>query len=188
MTSDSQQQGPIVPTARAERPIDPGVRIGHVHLRTSDIDRVKDFYVGVLGFDVVSEARDVPGWGTTGDILFLSAGGYHHHLGFNTWKSAGGPPQPDGVAGLHHVALNYPTRGALADAARRLRDAGWPLRQLTDHGTHLAIYLADPDGNDLELAWDRPVEEWPRDAEGHAAMAMDGEIDIDHLLAQAPPR
>ena len=142
------------------------MRIGHVHLRTADIDRVRDFYVDVLGFDVVFEARDVPGWGTTGDILFLAAGGYHHHLGFNTWKSAGGGPQPDGVAGLHHVALNYPTRGGLGDAVRRLRDADWPLRQVSDHGTHLAIYISDPDGNDLELAWDRPFEEWPRDERG----------------------
>jgi len=90
-------QGTVVPNAAAPRPIDPGVTIGHVHLRTADIDRVREFYVGVLGFDVVFEARDVPGWGTTGDILFLAAGGYHHHLGFNTWKSAGGGPQPDGV-------------------------------------------------------------------------------------------
>jgi catechol-2,3-dioxygenase len=109
-------QGNISPIQAAPDPIDPGVRIGHVHLRTADIDRVRDFYVGVLGFDVVAEERDVPGWGTTGDILFVSAGGYHHHLGFNTWKSAGGGPQPDGVAGLHHVALNYPTRAGLADA------------------------------------------------------------------------
>jgi catechol 2,3-dioxygenase len=181
----SGPQGSIVPRARAERPIDPGVRVGHVHLRTSDIDRVRDFYVGVLGFDVVAEARDVPGWGTTGDVLFISAGGYHHHLGFNTWKSAGGDPQPDGVAGLHHVALNYPTRAALGDAVRRLREVQWPLRQLTDHGTHLAIYLSDPDGNDPELAWDRPPEEWPRDADGHAAGAMDGELDLEALLAEA---
>ena len=104
----------------------------------------------------------MPGWGTTGDILFLSAGGYHHHLGFNTWKSAGGPPQPDGVAGLHHVALNFSTRERLAEAVRRIVDAGVPLRQLTDHGTHLAVYLSDPDGNDLELAWDRPFDQWPR--------------------------
>jgi catechol 2,3-dioxygenase len=117
-------QGNISPIQAAEHPIDPGVRIGHVHLRTAGIDRVRDFYVGVLGFDVVAEARDVPGWGTTGDILFVSAGGYHHHLGFNTWKSAGGGPQPDGVTGLHHVALNYPTRAGLADAVRRLQAAG----------------------------------------------------------------
>src|SRR3954462_12199753 len=100
--------------------IDPGVRIGHVHLRTADIDRVRAFYVDVLGFDVVAEAPDVPGWGTTGDILFVSAGGYHHPLGVNTRKSKEGPAQPDCVTGLHHVAINYPTRAALADALRRL--------------------------------------------------------------------
>jgi catechol 2,3-dioxygenase len=177
-------QGSIVPASRAPRPIDPGTRIGHVHLRTADIDRIRDFYVGVLGFDVVFEARDVPGWGTTGDILFVAAGGYHHHLGFNTWKSAGGPPQPDGVAGLHHVAINYPTKAALADAVVRLKEVDWPLRQKTDHGTHLAVYITDPDGNDLELAWDRPIVEWPRDAEGHAAMAMDAELDVDALVAE----
>jgi catechol 2,3-dioxygenase len=181
----SGEQGYIVPNERAPQPIDPGVRIGHVHLRTADIDRVRDFYVGVLGFDVVFEARDVPGWGTTGDILFLAAGGYHHHLGFNTWKSAGGPPTPDGVAGLHHVCLAYSTRAALADAARRLREVDWPLRQATDHGTHLAIYLSDPDGNDLELAWDRPWEEWPRDEQGHVRMAMDDGFDVDALVAEA---
>src|SRR3954453_15621085 len=111
MTATSQ--GNISPRAASPRPIDPGVRIGHVHLRTSDIDRVRGFYVDVLGFDVIFEARDVPGWGPTGAILFVSAGGYHPPLGFNTWKSAGGPPQPEGVAGLHHVALLYPTRAAL---------------------------------------------------------------------------
>ena len=118
MWSMQHLQGNLTPRSRSARPIDPGVRVGHVHLRTADIDRIRAFYVDVLGFDVVFEARDVPGWGTTGDILFLSAGGYHHHLGFNTWKSAGGPPQPDGVTGLHHVALNYPTRAALGDAVR----------------------------------------------------------------------
>jgi catechol 2,3-dioxygenase len=138
MSAADRPQGPIEPVARAPRPIDPRVTIGHVHLRTADIDRVRAFYVGILGWDVVAEARDVPGWGTTGDLLFLSAGGYHHHLGFNTWKSAGGGPTPDGVAGLHHVAFNYPTRAALADAVARLRDADWPLRQASDHGTHLA--------------------------------------------------
>jgi catechol 2,3-dioxygenase len=179
------EQGPVTPASTAERPIDPGVRIGHVHLRTADIDRVKDFYVGVLGFDVVMEARDVPGWGTTGDILFLAAGGYHHHLGFNTWKSAGGPAQPDGVAGLHHVALNYPTKAALGDAVRRLQQVDWPLRQLSDHGTHLAVYISDPDGNDLELAWDRPFEEWPIDASGQVEMAIDGDFDLEDLVAAA---
>jgi catechol 2,3-dioxygenase len=182
---DTFTQGGLTPATRAPRPIDPGVRIGHVHLRTADIDRVRAFYVDVLGFDVVFEARDVPGWGTTGDILFVSAGGYHHHLGFNTWKSAGGPPQPDGVAGLHHVALVYPTRAALGDAVLRLREVDWPLRQLADHGTHLAVYVSDPDGNDLELTWDRPVHEWPRDEQGHVAMSMDAELDLEALVAEA---
>jgi catechol 2,3-dioxygenase len=173
-------QGTMVPRASSSRPIDPGVTIGHVHLRTADIDRVRRFYVDVLGFDVIMEARDVPGWGTKGDMLFVSAGGYHHHLGFNTWKSAGGGPQPDGVAGLHHVALRYPTRAALADALRRLRAVDWPIRQATDHGTHEAIYLSDPDGNDLELMCDRPPEQWPRDAEGHIGFS-DSELDLDAL-------
>ncbi|UGS35135.1 VOC family protein [Capillimicrobium parvum] len=171
---------------RAPNPIDPGITIGHVHLRTADIDRVRDFYVGVLGFDVMAEERDVPGWGTTGDILFLSAGGYHHRLGFNTWKSAGGGPQPDGVAGLHHVAINYPTRAGLADAVRRLQAVGWPLRQLSDHGTHEAVYLSDPDGNDLELAWDRPPDQWPRDERGEITMSF-GDLDLDDLLREPPP-
>ena len=179
-----REQGSVEPVEAAPRPIDPGVRIGHVHLRTSDIDRVKAFYCGVLGFDVVREARGVPGWGTTGDILFVSAGGYHHHLGFNTWKSAGGGPQPDGVAGLHHVALNYPTRAGLADAVRRLQAAGVTLRQLSDHGTHEAIYLSDPDGNDLELAWDRPVEQWPVDENG-GLRSIVGELDLDDLLSES---
>lgn len=170
-------------TRQPRRPIDPGVTIGHVHLRTADIDRVRDFYVGVLGFGVVEEARDVPGWGTTGDILFLAAGDYHHHLGFNTWRSAGGGPQPDGVCGLHHVAINYPTRAGLADAVRRLQAVGWPLRQLSDHGTHEAVYLSDPDGNDLELAWDRPPDRWPRDEEGRIRMVF-GDLDLDHLLRE----
>ena len=162
--------------------IAPGTRIGHVHLRTADIDRVRDFYVGVLGFDVMAEFRDMPGWGTTGDVLFISAGGYHHHLAFNTWKSKGGDPQPDGVAGLHHVAILYPTRADLADAIRRLQAVDWPLRQLTDHGTHEAVYISDPDGNDLELYWDRPQGEWPHDEAGKLAFAG-GELDLDDLLA-----
>ena len=176
----SRPQGSAAAVEAAPEPIDPGVRIGHVHLRTADIDRVKAFYVGILGFEVVAEMRGVPGWGTTGDILFVSAGGYHHHLGFNTWKSAGGPPQPDGVAGLHHVAILYPTRAALADAVRRLQRVDWPLRQLSDHGTHEAVYLSDPDGNDLELAWDRPFGEWPGEP------AMDAPLDLEELLAAAP--
>jgi catechol 2,3-dioxygenase len=182
-TTDQQAQGTIVPITPAPRPIDPRVTIGHVHLRTADIDRIRSFYVDVLGFNVVMEARGVPGWGTTGDILFVAAGGYHHHLGFNTWKSAGGAPQPDGVAGLHHVALRYPTRAGLADALRRLQAVNWPLREIADHGTHEAIYIEDPDGNDLELCWDRPIEAWPRDAHGHIAFAG-GELNLEDLLAE----
>jgi catechol 2,3-dioxygenase len=179
-------QDAVVPIARAERPIAPGTTIGHVHLRTADIDRVRGFYVDVLGFDVISELRDIPGWGTTGDALFLSAGGYHHHLGFNTWKSAGGPPQPDGVAGLHHVALRFSTRAHLAEAVRRLQRVDWPFRQLTDHGTHEAVYISDPDGNDLELCWDRPPGEWPRDGDGRIAFA-DRDLDLEGLVAEPPP-
>jgi catechol 2,3-dioxygenase len=179
----SGPQGSIAPVERAARPIDPGVTIGHVHLRTADIDRVRAFYVDVLGFDVVLEARDVPGWGTTGDILFLAAGGYHHHLGFNTWKSRGGAPQPDGVSGLHHVALRYSTAADLADAARRLRDADWPIRQVADHGTHVAVYVSDPDGNDLELHWDRPVEAWPHGPDGHLTFADVPGVTIEDVLA-----
>ena len=177
-------QGNIAPIARAANPIDPGVTVGHVHLRTADIERVRDFYVGVLGFDVVAEARDVPGWGTTGDVLFVSAGGYHHHLGFNTWKSRDGGPQPDGVAGLHHVALRYPTRAGLADAYARLRAVDWPIRQATDHGTHEAIYSSDPDGNDVELMWDRPFDAWPRDADGHLTGGFGPDIDLEALLTE----
>ncbi len=168
--------------AAAPRPIDPGVTIGHVHLRTADIDRVRAFYIDILGFNVVMEARGVPGWGTTGDILFLATGGYHHHLGFNTWKSAGGPPQPDDVAGLHHVALCYPSRAGLAHALRRLQAANWPLREIADHGTHEAILIDDPDGNDLELCWDRPIDQWPRDPQGHIAFSG-GELNLDDLLS-----
>jgi catechol 2,3-dioxygenase len=177
----AHQQGPAVYRAAAPNPIDPGVTVGHVHLRTADIDRIRGFYVDVLGFSVVMEARDVPGWGTKGDILFVSAGGYHHHIGFNTWKSAGGPPQPDGVAGLHHIALRYPTRAALADALRRLRSVDWPIRQATDHGTHDAIYITDPDGNDVELMWDRPFDQWPHDDQGHLTGAIDAALDLDAL-------
>ena len=177
----------VAPGARvAGAPIDPGVRIGHTHLRVADIDRVRAFYVGILGFEVVVERRGVPGWGTTGDVLFVSAGDYHHHLGFNTWKSAGGPPQPDGVAGLHHVGILYPTQAALADAYARLRAAGWPIRITIDHGTHLALYLNDPDGHGLELAWDRPREQWPREADGSVIFSEERPVDLTALLAHLP--
>lgn len=146
------------PRERSARPIDPGVDIGHVHLKTADLNRVYDFYVGVLGFDVMAR---MPG------ALFLSAGGYHHHLGFNTWESHGGSPPPPNATGLYHVAIRYPSREALGDALRRLVEARWPIQGASDHGTQEAIYLADPDGNGLELYWDRPEAEWPVDSEGH---------------------
>jgi catechol 2,3-dioxygenase len=177
-------QGPFVPRVPAPDPIDAGIRIGHVHLRTADIDRVRAFYVDVLGFDVISEARDVPGWGTVGDILFLSAGGYHHHLGFNTWLSKNGEPTPEGYAGLHHVAIAYPTRKGLADAYRRLVAVDWPIRQAESHTTHDAIYILDPDGNTLELMWDKPADSWPLTPEGHQAMVFGEELDLAELLGE----
>src|SRR5207302_9916622 len=128
----------IVPDERSERPIDPGVTIGHVHLKTADIDRVYHFYVEILGFDVIFRMPQA---------LFLSAGGYHHHLGFNTWESKGGNPPPPGTTGLYHVAIRYPTQAALADALRRLTAAGWPLDGMHEHGTHEAHYLQHTDDN-----------------------------------------
>jgi catechol 2,3-dioxygenase len=165
----------VVPAERAPRPLAAGTHIGHVHLKTADIQRVHDFYVGVLGFDVIVRMPDA---------LFLSAGGYHHHLGFNTWESAGGAPPPAGTTGLYHVAINYPTRAALGDALRRLLDANWQLDGASDHGTHEALYLRDPDQNGLELAWDRPEAEWPRDADGKLAFER-SQLDLDSLLAAA---
>jgi len=185
ITADQHLQGPDTPRYANPDPITPGARIGHVHLRTADIDRVRAFYVDILGFDIVMEGRGVLGWaadaGRRGDFLFLAAGGYHHQLGFNTWRSAGGPPQPEGVAGLQHVAILYPTRADLADALRRLRAAGWPLQHAFDHGTHEALYVRDPDDNELELYWDRPGDRWPRDAAGHIQM-QGGPLDLDELL------
>jgi catechol 2,3-dioxygenase len=165
----------LTPVERAPRPITDGVDIGHVHLRTADIDRVHDFYVGVLGFDVVARMPDA---------LFVSSGGYHHHLAFNTWQSKGGSPPPSGTTGLYHVAIRYPSRAALADALRRLADANWPLDGAADHGTHEALYLRDPDRNGLELYWDRPQEQWPLDSDGRLGFAM-GALDLDDLLAAA---
>ncbi len=123
-TDGARPQGSIVPRQQALRPIDPGVRIGHVHLRTADIDRVRDFYVGVLGFDVVAEARDVPGWGTTGDILFVSAGGYHHHLGFNVWRGEGVPPAPADRVGLRHWTVVLEEQEEVEAVRERVRAGG----------------------------------------------------------------
>lgn len=148
----------VTPYQSNANPIPAGTQIGHVHMRSADLDRVRAFYVDILGFDVVAQMPQA---------LFLSAGGYHHHLGFNTWESAGGGPAAPGTTGLYHIAILYPTRAALGDALRRLVAAGWPIDGANDHGTHEAIYLRDGEGNGLELAWDRPVAEWPMDAQGH---------------------
>jgi catechol 2,3-dioxygenase len=157
-----------------QRPIDPGVDIGHVHLKVADIERALSFYVGVLGFDVVTR------WG--GEAAFISAGGYHHHIGLNTWQSRGGSPPPPGSTGLFHTAIRYPTRAALADALQRLADADWQLTGASDHGVSEALYLNDPDRNGVELYWDRPESDWPRDAEGNIAM-FSAPLDLDNLLA-----
>ena len=159
---------------KPSRPIDPGVDIGHVHLKTADLERVHAFYVGILGFEVVTRMESA---------LFLSAGGYHHHLGFNTWESRGGSPPPPGTTGLYHVAIRYPTRAALGDALARLVEAGWPLDGVNDHGTHEALYLTDPDGNGLELAWDRPEAEWPRNADGTLSFAH-GRRDLNAMVEE----
>jgi catechol 2,3-dioxygenase len=164
----------MVPLEKNPQPIDPGTRIGHVHLKTADIPRIYDFYVGILGFDVVLSMPEA---------LFVSAGGYHHTLGFNTWESKGGTPPPAGTTGLYHVAILYPSRGSLGDALLRLIEAKYPLVGVNDHGTHEALYLEDPDGNGLELCWDRPESQWPLDKEGHLTFGG-GELDVQGLLAE----
>ena len=157
--------------------IDPRVDIGHVHLKVSDIGRALDFYSGVLGFDVTQRLGD--------SAAFISAGGYHHHLGLNTWESRGGSPPPHGTTGLYHVAIRYPDRRTLADAVRRVVQAGVPLSGASDHGVSEAIYLQDPDGNGIELYRDRPQEEWPRPGDGHGVAMMSAPLDLQALLAEA---
>ena len=151
----------MTPDATA-RPIDPQVRIGHVHLKVADLERALAFYCGVLGFELTQR------YGA--HAAFVSAGGYHHHIGLNTWESAGGSPPPPGATGLYHVAVLYPTRQALADALRRLLTAGVPLDGAADRGVSEALYLRDPDGNGVELYRDSPPEAWPRAAQGELAM------------------
>lgn len=168
------RSGHLVPIEKNPRPIHPGTDIGHVHLKTADIQRVYDFYVGILGFDVITRMESA---------LFLSAGGYHHHLGFNTWESKGGTPPPPGTTGLYHVAIRYPTRAALGDALRRLVEAKWPLQGASDHGSQEALYLADPDENGLELYCDRPEAEWPVDEERHMAFVSKA-VDLQGLLEE----
>ena len=155
--------------------IHPDVRIGHVHLKVADLERAVAFYHGVLGFEVTQR------WGDA--AAFLSAGGYHHHLGLNTWESRRGPPPAPGTTGLYHAAILYPSRAALGDALRRLRDANVSLDGAADHGVSEALYLRDPDGNGLELYRDRPPEDWPRTPDGQLAM-YSRPLDLEALLRQ----
>jgi len=156
-------------------PIDSKVRIGHVHLKVADLERSLAFYRDVLGFEVTQH------FGRS--TVFLSAGGYHHHIGLNTWESAGGSPPPPAATGLYHVAILYPTRAELADALHRVRRRGIQLEGAADHGVSEAIYLRDPDGNGVELYRDRPQNEWPRNADGSLAM-FTHPLDLDVLLAE----
>jgi catechol 2,3-dioxygenase len=158
------------------RAIHPETRIGHIHLKVANVDRALAFYHGVLGFEVMTQFGD--------SAAFLSAGGYHHHIGLNTWESAGGKPPAAGTTGLYHLAILYPTRAELADALRRLMAAGVPLDGASDHGVSEALYLRGPDGNGVELYWDRPRAEWPKDADGKLTMYTRA-LDLHALLAEA---
>ena len=158
-------------------PIDARVRIGHVHLKVADLERALKFYRDVLGFELT------PHFGR--QAAFLSAGGYHHHIGLNIWESAGGPPPAPGTTGLYHLAILYPTRALLADALRRLLAAGIELDGASDHGVSEALYLRDPDGNGVELYWDRPKGQWPRTPGGGLAMFTHA-LNLDGLLREAP--
>jgi catechol 2,3-dioxygenase len=157
-------------------PIDPRTDIGHVHLKVSDLERAVRFYTEVLGFEVQQRWRD--------EAAFLSAGGYHHHIGLNTWQSKGGAPPAPGTTGLFHFAIRYPDRGSLANALKRVVEAGVEIDGASDHGVSEAIYLRDPDENGIELYRDRPREEWPRDGDGGIAMVT-APLDLRGLLAEA---
>lgn len=159
--------------------LDPRIRIGHVHLKVADLERALAFYCGVLGFELMQRMGS--------GAAFISAGGYHHHIGLNTWESAGGRPPGRGTTGLYHAAILYPTRGALADALRRVVAARIAIDGAADHGVSEAVYLRDPDENGVELYRDRPEAEWPRDSEGRIAMYSRA-LDIDELLREAPTR
>jgi len=165
--------------AAVAAPIDAGTRIGHVHLKVADIDRALKFYCGVLGFQLTQRFGQ--------QAAFVSAGGYHHHIGLNTWESRGGPPPAPGTTGLYHLAILYPTRAALGDALRRLVEAQIPLEGASDHGVSEALYLRDPDDNGVELYWDRPREHWPRTPDGELTM-FTRRLDLMSLLAAAPER
>jgi catechol 2,3-dioxygenase len=156
-------------------PIAAGTRIGHVHLKVADLDRAMGFYCGVLGFQLMQRYGD--------QAAFISAGGYHHHIGLNTWESKGGQPPAPGTTGLFHTAILYPTRAALADALHRVRAAGIQLDGASDHGVSEALYLRDPDQNGVELYWDRPQQQWPHDGNGGLAM-FTRRLDLDDLMMQ----
>lgn len=158
-------------------PVHPQITVGHVHLKVADLDRAIHFYSDVLGFELQQR------WGDS--AAFLGAGGYHHHIGLNTWDSLGGSPAPKGYTGLYHSAFLYPDRAQLADALRRVLAAGIPIEGAADHGVSEAIYLSDPDGNGVELYRDRAPQDWPRDADGQLAMT-NAPLDLDALLSDAP--
>ncbi len=160
------------------RPIAEGTRIGHVHLKVADLDRSLAFYVDVLGFRLMQRFG--------AQVAFVSAGGYHHHIGLNTWESRGGQPPAPGTTGLYHLAVLYPTRADLADALRRLQSAGIELEGASDHGVSEALYLSDPDRNGVELYRDRPMDQWPRTVDGGLAMVT-RRLDLADLLREAPP-
>ncbi len=162
-------------SAASDESINPEVRIGHVHLKVADLDRALGFYCGVLGFELMQRFG--------AQAAFISAGGYHHHIGLNTWESEGGLPPPAGSTGLFHLAILYPSRAELACALRRLIDAGIALDGASDHGVSEALYLRDPDQNGVELYWDRPQEDWPRNAAGELAM-FTRRLDIQDLLSE----
>lgn len=173
---------PIAPMRHEQQnpnPIEPGTRIGHVHLKVADLDRALAFYNGVLGFQLMQRYGN--------QAAFVSAGGYHHHIGLNTWESKGGHPPAPGTSGLYHLAILYPTRKALAAALKRLIDAKWALDGASDHGVSQALYLRDPDENGVELYWDRPQEEWPRNADGELAMVTE-RLDLHDLLRELEPQ
>lgn len=158
---------------KQQKAIDPGVRIGHVHLKVADLDRALNFYCGVLGFELTQKMGK--------RAAFAAAGGYHHHIGLNTWESEGGAPPPKDTTGLYHFAILYPARKALADALSRLTAAGVDLDGASDHGVSEALYLHDPDENGLELYWDRPQKDWPRSSDGEIVMTTKP-LDVTNLL------
>jgi len=158
-----------------KKTIDPNVRIGHVHLKVANLQRALDFYCGVLGFELTQRYDE--------EAAFVSAGGYHHHIGLNTWETRDGSAPPKGSTGLYHFAILYPTRVALADALRRLMQANISLEGASDHGVSEALYLSDPDGNGIELYWDRPKELWPRDENGQIEMST-RRLELSSLLGE----